>query len=1467
MKGDITRATFRPQKHYHGVLMQQGRVQLDSDWNEAGEIGAYLDETTRMDTIGRHGVPKVGGGFGIRVAPGDTDLLIGVGRLYVGGLLCELEASQVPVVALEATELTVEELVLDDRPLAVGEWLEVAGPGAAPQLVRVTAIDAAARTLTVAPDLTVAPVTDPSGEHWVRRVVSYTSQPDLPAAPLASEAGEAQPAALTLEDGSYLAYVDAWLRHITDLDDPGLQEPALGGPDTTTRAQTVAQVRLKHLGAAGITDCAAVELPQLFAGSTAPGDRPPSTGRLAARARPADETADACEIPPDARYQGLENQLYRVEVHEPGELGTATFKWSRENGFIATLWTGQTGDRLEVSSAGRDAVLGFRAGQLVELLDDTLELAGRPGTLVVLDAPPTDKELFVDPGAGVQLSDFPRNPKVRRWDCAAAATIEIPTGDGFLTLEDGVEVRFEPGYYNTGDYWLIPARTATRDVDWPRDAQERPVAHPPAGITHHYAPLALVEVAGGSPTTITDCRDPFPSLTTITADDVSFDNEACALPGARTVQDALDAMCEESTLRRHKKHLHGWGIVCGLRVACGPDEDDDSRRHVTVGTGYAIDCDGNDLVANRDEPLDVFRLIEQEGLEAPLDDSGNGDVSLYLDSDPERGIVYRVEKYESEPATPETLLAGTIIERVRDKCIQPVQDLLKRKVDLSVCGRPDAPSAARESLVASLLAQVLNPTTSQLIYASRCEHEVMARFYAELRELLSSETYCAMFDDASPFPDYPDPMPEEMDTIFGLGHHQRIRLRPGGREAYTVGGGLNPVHASTLVHRFDLEQRVLLERHAAVSGTIVTDTEPDAGSGPIHDVAFSPDGDHIYVIAPTENGENTFFRSGRIERRGIVWGELVTICDVQLVTLTTTPADKEHVYAAGLGKGIYRIDPRAVDPSMAPIQAFPASGHLVATDTGELFATALKDGSTAKPPTYERVIGVRIGAPAEEGRLEIELPASGRDDLAVTSRTGDQRAAGGIYVAVDAAESKQVLAYRVRSASGQPLSADQEAEIGVPDSPLRLAPYAPTGVLLVLLEDEGTVERIDMATNELVQGATVPVHVGPVSIAVGQEPAVAYTLDYWSDTITVIPREELGREQRFPLKELAAYRRGTVHAFRDLLAGALQYLKDCICDELLVACPTCTGEEKIYLASISIRGNSVYKVCNFSRRKYVKSFPTVDYWLSAVPIMPLIQKAVEEFCCMVLPDLFKEYEAPEYEPEPERRPVPRVRYSAARSGVGRVQAADVRATIREAGTKTSLGARLVADAATRTLARGPDRATRTSSIVGGEPAAVERRLADRGIAAWTVPDQGLELADLLPRLFDVLRTPREGDEVMLHQAGDRVAYYSVVSAARRVPGVETTDVRALAEVVRTRDAELAALREKVEGLEAARQAAEESVARLSAVESDLRAMDDLRTQVTRLLGQEPPPAPAAEPPAGEGRPPSGGRKRPQRRRP
>ena len=106
--------------------------------------------------------------------------------------------------------------------------------------------------------------------------------------------------------GRHLAYLDVWRRLVTALDDPLIREAALGGPTTAAREQTVWQVR-----AVSVPDTATCSGPLPDVAST--------TGRMAARADPEDDVTDPCEVPPSAGFKGLENQFYRVEVHDDGD--------------------------------------------------------------------------------------------------------------------------------------------------------------------------------------------------------------------------------------------------------------------------------------------------------------------------------------------------------------------------------------------------------------------------------------------------------------------------------------------------------------------------------------------------------------------------------------------------------------------------------------------------------------------------------------------------------------------------------------------------------------------------------------------------------------------------------------------------------------------------------------------------------------------------------------------------------------------------------------------------------------------------------------------------------------------------------------------------------------------------------------------------------------------------------------------
>ena len=94
MKGDFSRDTYDRTKHFSRVLQQQGRVQLDADWNEQTAILIHYMRTLAADLIGPFAGPKESKGFDILPVT-DGDFTIGAGRYYVDGILCENEKEKV----------------------------------------------------------------------------------------------------------------------------------------------------------------------------------------------------------------------------------------------------------------------------------------------------------------------------------------------------------------------------------------------------------------------------------------------------------------------------------------------------------------------------------------------------------------------------------------------------------------------------------------------------------------------------------------------------------------------------------------------------------------------------------------------------------------------------------------------------------------------------------------------------------------------------------------------------------------------------------------------------------------------------------------------------------------------------------------------------------------------------------------------------------------------------------------------------------------------------------------------------------------------------------------------------------------------------------------------------------------------------------------------------------------------------
>jgi hypothetical protein len=238
--------------------------------------------------------------------------------------------------------------------------------------------------------------------------------------------------------------------------------------------------------------------------------------------------SEPCIIHPDARYRGAENQLYRVEIHRSGAAGQATFKWSRENGSVMFPILRLNGSKARLANLGRDSHLGLKVNDWVEIVDDAvtvndIALNSKADNLFqVAEIDPIDLLVTLKVPEGTKLKSYDEtsttHPYLRRWDQRGDAKFsgEIVVKqaesdkEGFV-LEDNLQIQFlgdKDTLYRRGDYWLIPARTATSDIEWPKDAKGLQMALPPHGIEHHYAPLAIWETADK----ITDCRWFFSSL-------------------------------------------------------------------------------------------------------------------------------------------------------------------------------------------------------------------------------------------------------------------------------------------------------------------------------------------------------------------------------------------------------------------------------------------------------------------------------------------------------------------------------------------------------------------------------------------------------------------------------------------------------------------------------------------------------------------------------------------------------------------------------------------------------------------------------------------------------------------------------------------------------------------------------------------------------------------------------------------
>ncbi len=277
---------------------------------------------------------------------------------------------------------------------------------------------------------------------------------------------------------------------------------------------------------------------------------PASSGTLSTQPVTSPQSGPCC-LTTGAGYTGPENQFYRIEIHTPGGAGAAgaTFKWSRENASVQTTVTaiaaafnslGASSSALTVQSLGRDQVLGFAAGNWIEITDQNHDNNCLPGELYKIDSVDvaTSSIVLTTPLSANFTSAtlaLPNNAYTRivRWDQSGqvykvvagqqqpyynldgsassgappngCGGILVPTDGSPIVLESGIAISFglslATGSMQAMDYWNFTARTADGSIQELKNA-------PPRGVAHHYTKLAIVAFGVSAKPSATDCRAP-----------------------------------------------------------------------------------------------------------------------------------------------------------------------------------------------------------------------------------------------------------------------------------------------------------------------------------------------------------------------------------------------------------------------------------------------------------------------------------------------------------------------------------------------------------------------------------------------------------------------------------------------------------------------------------------------------------------------------------------------------------------------------------------------------------------------------------------------------------------------------------------------------------------------------------------------------------------------------------------------
>lgn len=457
MGSDKARISYDPAQQYRAVVMQQGRVTVEADWNEAQEIVNEAIRADVLDIVGPAGTPDPDGYKVTLIGPGAGklyDLHVAPGTMYVGGVRVHLDDPGVdyskqsewldhtddpdwvdPATLLQKVPSSDEFVYLALREQEVSavedsDLLEVAlgGPDTA---ARTRLLQRIVRLKTDTTDCTTS--LDEAVLHWAQNGLDF------------------DPATMRLNSRARLqvGFLDPGSK-------PDPCQPQAKGGYLYPENQLI-RVQISHVdGASGIYKL-------LWGFDNASALYPIQIGN--------DKKTVMLRMPPvDVAHRPVKNQTVEI-LRSAAQLHNGNYVASAA-GFVTPLAEGYTPDAMTV------------------VLADSF-----PGTIPTSpDDPPLflrvwQEELTFQPGKPVTL------------------------GDTGLQITLTFDTIHKSGPFHAGDYWQIAARPNHPDDVYPHRYLHAP--QPPDGPRLWICPLATIQWQGRTGE-VRDCRNYFENLVTLT---------------------------------------------------------------------------------------------------------------------------------------------------------------------------------------------------------------------------------------------------------------------------------------------------------------------------------------------------------------------------------------------------------------------------------------------------------------------------------------------------------------------------------------------------------------------------------------------------------------------------------------------------------------------------------------------------------------------------------------------------------------------------------------------------------------------------------------------------------------------------------------------------------------------------------------------------------------------------------------